>query len=84
MFGHDQLAILCFALGFAFGIPPLLLGALRFVGVVGVDESLYSADFRAPEKLAQLLIQVAGRAGRGVLDPVKRLREPAEVVDRFR
>ena len=37
---------------------------LRFVGVVGVDESLYSADFRAPEKLAQLLIQVAGRAGR--------------------
>ena len=37
---------------------------LRFVGVVGVDESLYSADFRAHEKLAQLLVQVAGRAGR--------------------
>ena len=38
---------------------------LRFVGVVGVDESLFSADFRAHEKLAQLLVQVAGRAGRG-------------------
>ena len=40
------------------------LPLLNFVGVVGVDESLYSADFRAPEKLAQLLIQVSGRAGR--------------------
>lgn len=39
---------------------------LRFVGVVGVDESLYSADFRAHEKLAQLLVQVSGRAGRAV------------------
>lgn len=37
---------------------------LRFVGVVGIDESLFSADFRAHEKLAQLLVQVAGRAGR--------------------
>lgn len=37
---------------------------LRFVGVVGVDESLFSSDFRAHEKLSQLLIQVAGRAGR--------------------
>jgi primosomal protein N' (replication factor Y) len=32
--------------------------------VVGIDEGLFSADFRAPEKLAQLLVQVAGRAGR--------------------
>lgn len=37
---------------------------LTLVAVVGVDEGLFSADFRAPEKLAQLLIQVAGRAGR--------------------
>ena len=40
------------------------LANLRFVGVVGVDESLFSSDFRAHEKLSQLLIQVAGRAGR--------------------
>ncbi|PJK12271.1 primosomal protein N' [Lysobacteraceae bacterium NML95-0200] len=37
---------------------------LTLVVVVGIDEGLYSADFRSPEKLAQLLIQVAGRAGR--------------------
>ena len=40
---------------------------LTLVAVVGVDEGLFSADFRAPEKLAQLLIQVAGRAGRATL-----------------
>jgi len=32
--------------------------------VVGIDEGLFSADFRSGEKLAQLLVQVAGRAGR--------------------
>ena len=37
---------------------------LSLVCVVGVDEGLFSADFRSHEKLAQLLIQVAGRAGR--------------------
>lgn len=37
---------------------------LTLVAVVGIDEGLFSADFRAPEKLAQLLIQVAGRSGR--------------------
>ena len=40
------------------------LANLTLVCVVGVDEGLFSADFRAGEKLAQLLIQVAGRAGR--------------------
>ena len=40
------------------------LANLTLVAVVGVDEGLFSADFRAGEKLAQLLIQVAGRAGR--------------------
>jgi primosomal protein N' (replication factor Y) len=43
------------------------LPLLTVVAIVTVDESLYSADFRAPERMAQLLIQVAGRAGRGHL-----------------
>ncbi len=33
--------------------------------VVNVDQALFSSDFRAPERLAQLVVQVAGRAGRG-------------------
>ncbi len=37
---------------------------LTLVVVVRIDEGLFSADFRSGEKLAQLLIQVAGRAGR--------------------
>ena len=45
---------------------------LTLVCVVGIDEGLFSADFRAHEKLAQLLIQVAGRAGRA--------RHPGEVL----
>jgi primosomal protein N' (replication factor Y) len=40
------------------------LPGLSLVGVVGVDEGLHSADFRSGERLAQLLIQVSGRAGR--------------------
>jgi primosomal protein N' (replication factor Y) len=40
------------------------LPGLALVVVVGVDEGLFSTDFRAGERLAQLLIQVAGRAGR--------------------
>jgi primosomal protein N' (replication factor Y) len=43
------------------------LPRLTLVVVVGVDEGLFSADFRASERLAQLLVQVAGRAGRAAL-----------------
>ncbi|MBO9662079.1 primosomal protein N' [Dokdonella sp.] len=37
---------------------------LTLVVVVGVDEGLFSVDFRASERLGQLVVQVAGRAGR--------------------
>jgi primosomal protein N' (replication factor Y) len=37
---------------------------LTLVGVLDTDQGLYSGDFRASEHLAQLITQVAGRAGR--------------------
>jgi len=38
---------------------------LAFVGILDVDVGLMSLDFRATEHLAQLLVQVSGRCGRG-------------------
>jgi primosomal protein N' (replication factor Y) (superfamily II helicase) len=38
---------------------------MTLVGVLGADNALYSAEFRATERLFALLEQVAGRAGRG-------------------
>lgn len=37
---------------------------LTLVAILGVDDGLYSADFRASERLGQLVVQVSGRAGR--------------------
>ncbi|MFD2177026.1 primosomal protein N' [Veronia pacifica] len=37
---------------------------VTLVALVDVDSALFSNDFRAPERLAQLFVQVAGRAGR--------------------
>ncbi|MCG3729610.1 primosomal protein N' [Vibrio cincinnatiensis] len=45
---------------------------VTLVALLDVDGSLYSSDFRAAERLAQLFIQVAGRAGRA--------SKPGEVV----
>ncbi len=38
--------------------------AVTLVGIINTDQGLFSADFRAPERLLQTVLQVAGRAGR--------------------
>jgi len=37
---------------------------VTLVGILDADGGLFGADFRAAERMAQLLVQVAGRAGR--------------------
>ncbi len=37
---------------------------VTLVGILDADRGLYSADFRASERMAQLIMQVSGRAGR--------------------
>lgn len=60
------------------GEPCILLGtqmlakghhfpAVTLVALLDVDGGLFSADFRASERMAQLITQVAGRAGRAGL-----------------
>lgn len=39
---------------------------LTLVAIVDIDSALFSADFRATERIGQLLTQVAGRTGRSI------------------
>ncbi len=43
------------------------LPGITLVGVLDADQGLFGADFRATERMAQLVLQVAGRAGRAQL-----------------
>jgi primosomal protein N' (replication factor Y) len=45
---------------------------VTLVGVINIDGGLYGTDFRDTERMGQLLVQVAGRAGRA--------DEPGEVI----
>ena len=41
--------------------------AVTLVGILDADAGLFSADFRGAERMAQQILQVSGRAGRGTL-----------------
>jgi primosomal protein N' (replication factor Y) len=54
---------------------------LTLVGVIAPITALYSADFRATRRLAALLFQVAGRAGRSLPERSScRPRSPAHAL----
>lgn len=59
------------------------IGRVTLVGIVNADQSLFQADFRAAERTAQLIVQVAGRAGRRADQPgdvIIQTRAPENVV----
>ena len=65
--GHRQILIGTQMLAKGHHFPNVTL-----VGVIDADQGLHSAEFRAPERMAQQILQVAGRAGRA--------EQPGEVI----
>lgn len=70
---HDYAAILekfrsgkaDFLIGTKMIAKGLDFGRVTLVGIINADQGLHFPDFRASEKTFQLLVQAAGRAGRG-------------------
>lgn len=70
---HDHAAILekfrsrkaDFLIGTKMIAKGLDFGRVTLVGIINADQGLHFPDFRASEKTFQLLVQAAGRAGRG-------------------
>jgi primosomal protein N' (replication factor Y) len=58
---------------------------LTLVGIVSADQGLHFPDFRASEKVFQLLTQAAGRAGRGSHsgEVVVQTMDPAHIIYKF-
>ena len=57
--GHSQILIGTQMIAKGHHLPKVTL-----VGILDMDGGFFSGDFRATERMAQLLVQVAGRAGR--------------------
>ncbi|MEO5702873.1 MAG: primosomal protein N', partial [Gammaproteobacteria bacterium] len=57
--GHSQILIGTQMLAKGHHLPNVTL-----VGILDTDQGLFGMDFRSPERMAQLIVQVTGRAGR--------------------
>ncbi len=64
MLNHIQRGEPCILLGTQMLAKGHHFPAVTLVAILNADGGLFSADFRASERMAQLIVQVAGRAGR--------------------
>lgn len=64
MLNHVQRGEPCILLGTQMLAKGHHFPAVTLVAILNADGGLFSADFRASERMAQLIVQVAGRAGR--------------------
>ncbi len=82
LFGRGEADIL---LGTQMVAKGLDFGRVTLVGVINADMGLLLPDFRAEERIFQLLTQVAGRAGRASLqgEVILQTRNPGHAVLRY-